>query len=103
MESDVGTASASAHPAYFGLSSDHDGSERNGLDVDRNWNSQGGDEDVSRDDDGEIDICAEYGKCDHLYVFEDELKIDTGPGELKYEQVYPGKGLPYYRYAPIES
>ena len=59
-----------------------------------------------------VDVCAEFGECDHIYEFpsivedDDESVVeDHGGGvvdvpmgaDLRFEQVYPDKGLPYYR------
>ena len=57
---------------------------------------------------GAVDVCAEFGECDHLYEFpalvveeeEDETEeaVDVPEGaDVLFEQVYPDKGLPYYR------
>ena len=65
------------------------------------------------DDGGVVDVCAEFGECDHIYEFpsivEEEADAagieDRGSGsvdvpegaDVRFEQVYPDKELPYYR------
>ena len=60
-----------------------------------------------------VDVCAEFGECDHIYEFpsivEEEADAagieDRGRGgvdvpegaDVRFEQVYPDKELPYYR------
>ena len=61
-----------------------------------------------------VDVCAEFGECDHIYEFPslvegeegeaDEVEGDIAGVEIpegadvRFEQVYPDKELPYYRY-----
>ena len=75
------------------------------MDVD-STNSDGGDV---------VDVCAEFGECDHIYEFpslveekgetDEEDEGDVGGVEIpegadvRFEQVYPDKELPYYRYS----
>ena len=60
-----------------------------------------------------VDVCAEFGECDHIYEFPsivekdaegaDAAVIDHGGfdvpegADVRFEQVYPDKGLPYYK------
>jgi hypothetical protein len=43
-----------------------------------------------------VDICEELGECDHLYAVQDHYQEDDAK-KIKFEQVYPDIGLPYYR------
>ena len=60
-----------------------------------------------------VDVCAEFGECDHIYEFPSIVEEEDADAEVKdlggggvdlpegadvrFEQVYPDKGLPYYR------
>jgi hypothetical protein len=56
------------------------------------------DEDADTEPD-EIDVCEDFGMCDHLYVIGvPEDSPDSADGEeVRFEQVYPDMGLPYYK------